>query len=75
VCVLPYNVPQTDRKHKKKMGHKIGIYRAVTRNAKGKMQNYDSLPFLQGNEPGGPNGVAKIAGLKSRGVSGDSPLN
>jgi hypothetical protein len=29
VCVLPYNVPQTDRKHKKKMGHKIGIYRAV----------------------------------------------
>jgi hypothetical protein len=43
--------------------------------AKCKVQNYDSLPFLQGNEPGGPNGVAKIAGLKSRGVSGDSPLN
>jgi hypothetical protein len=44
-------------------------------NAKGKMQNYDSLPFLQGNEPGGPNGVEIFAGLKARGVSGDSPLN
>jgi hypothetical protein len=44
-------------------------------NAKYRMQNYDSLPFLHGNEPGEPNGVEIFAGLKARGVSGDSPLN
>jgi hypothetical protein len=44
-------------------------------NAECKMQNYDSLPFLHGNEPGEPNGVEIFAGLKARGVSGDSPLN
>ena len=42
-------------------------------NAECKMQNYDSLPFLHGNEPGEPNGVEVFAGLKARGVSGDSP--
>jgi hypothetical protein len=44
-------------------------------NAKCKMQNYDSLPFLHGNEPGEPNGVEIFAGLKARAVRGDSPLN
>jgi hypothetical protein len=44
-------------------------------NAECKMQNYDSLPFLHGNEPGEPNGVEIFAGLKARGVSGDPPIN
>ena len=44
-------------------------------NAKCKMQNYDSLPFLHGNEPGEPNGVEIFADLKARAVRGDSPLN
>jgi hypothetical protein len=44
-------------------------------NAECKMQNYDSLPFLHGNEPGEPNGVEIFAGLKARAVRGDSPLN
>ena len=44
-------------------------------NAKCKMQNYDSLPFLHGNESGEPNGVEIFAGLKARAVRGDSPLN
>ena len=44
-------------------------------NAECKMQNYDSLPFLHGNEPGEPNGVEIFAGLKARGVRGHCPLN
>ena len=43
--------------------------------AKCKVQNYDSLPFLHGNESGGPIGVTISAGLKARIVCGDSPLN
>jgi hypothetical protein len=39
------------------------------------MQDYDSLPFLHGNEPGEPKGVEIFAGLKARVVRGDSPLN
>jgi hypothetical protein len=58
-------------------GNKLGLFVLTheMQNAKCRMQNYDLLPFLRSNESGEPNGVAKIAGLKSRGVSGDSPLN
>jgi hypothetical protein len=56
---------------------KLGLFVLTheMQNAKCRMQNYGSLPFLHGNEPGEPNGVEIFAGLKARGVSGDSPLN
>ena len=57
--------------------HKLGfiVLSHEMQNAECKVQNYDSLPFLHGNEPGEPNGVEIFAGLKAQGVSGDSPLN
>jgi hypothetical protein len=62
---------------RKKWATKLGfiVLSHEMQKAKCKVQNYDSLPFLQVNEPGGPNGVEIFAGLKARAVRGDSPLN
>ena len=56
---------------------KLGLFVLAheMQNAECKVQNYDSLPFLHGNEPGEPKGVEIFAGLKARGVRGHCPLN